>query len=82
MKNLIYYSIIFIFCSSFTTCNDCVGGKCADEFSFRLIDKTTKQDFVFSPSAIYQTDSVYLTTHLQGYDDAMSRSETNHFTQF
>jgi hypothetical protein len=80
MKYLIYYLVIFIFCSSFTTCNNCVGGKCSDQFSFRLIDKTTKQDLVFSPAALYQSDSVYLTTRLQGYEGAMSSSEGNHFT--
>ncbi len=65
----------FLFCLLFilSSCDPCVDNRlCADVFSFKIIDKISKQDVVFGPAKIYSTDSVYLTTKLPGYSGSMS----------
>ena len=63
------------------SCDPCLGTgySCADPFSFRLIDKITQQDLVFSPTPVYPKDSVYLTTTLQGYTGPQSYTDSNKF---
>ena len=68
--------------SIFFGCDPCIGynGTCADPFSFRLVDKTTQADLVFSATPTYQKDSVYLTIKPPGYPSVVSRIDIDKFT--
>ncbi len=78
MKNIIISSFI---CYLFTSCDPCLSSRsCADTFDFKIIDKSTGQDLVFGPAPIYDKDSVYLTTKLQGYGGPMSYPTNGKFT--
>jgi hypothetical protein len=73
-----YFSrvLALIIASSFSACDNCIGfnGRCADEFSFKIIDKTTRQDAVFGANPIYNKDSVYLFSDYGGYIRRLSQS--------
>ena len=69
----IKYSYIVFLLIILSSCDPCVDNRlCADVFSFKLIDKISKQDLVLGPGRVYSTDSVYLTTKLPGYSGSMS----------
>lgn len=73
--------LAFFFMSAVPYCNKCVnnGDSCADSFDFNVVDKTTGQNLVFGSSPVYDVDSVYLTTTLQGYLGKMSYAENDRF---
>lgn len=82
MKNFYKIIIIIIFSFALISCDPCMNnrGVCADAFNFRIVDKTSGADLVFSQNPAYHKDSVYLITNLPGYLCAMSASESNKFT--
>ena len=83
MPKFLHALMLVLIASILNSCDPCLGvgfTNCADEFSFRIVDKTSKADLVFSPTPTYQKDSVYLTTKLVGYSGAMSRIDVNKFT--
>lgn len=63
------------------SCDPCYGERnnCADSFLFRVVDKVTQQDLVFSPAPVYQKDSVFLTTNRPGYSGPMSYRDSTKF---
>jgi hypothetical protein len=74
-------TLALIFMSAVPYCNKCInnGDSCADSFDFNVVDKTTGQNLVFGSSPVYDADSVYLTTTLQGYLGKMSYAQNNKF---
>lgn len=77
---LIFFYLSFVLINAIPTCNDCTGRVCTDGFSFRLVDKITKQDLITSGTPVYRADSVYLTTHLPGYPGFMSHFDGTAFS--
>jgi len=82
MLKLSYTLIFAVLASIFTSCDPCAqtGRPCADVFSFRLVDKITEKDLVFSTVPTYQKDSVDLTSKRPGYLGSLSRTDGNKFT--
>lgn len=80
----IFYKIIIIITLPFVfiSCDPCMNerGVCADSFNFRIVDKVSGVDLVFSQNPVYSKDSVYLVTNLSGYQGSMSASDNNKFS--
>lgn len=74
-------TLAFILISAVPYCNKCIdnGDSCANSFSFNIVDNASSNNLVFGPSAIYNQDSVYLTTTLPGYSGKMSYPRNNRF---
>ncbi len=56
-KNLVLLLVIF---SCSISCDPCLNANCSENFYFKILDKTTKQDLVFGPASIYERDSMIL----------------------
>lgn len=62
-------TLVFLLFSAFPHCNKCIDNheRCSDNFDFILVDKSSGENLIFGPNAVYHQDLVYLTTHVPGY---------------
>jgi hypothetical protein len=74
-------TLLLILISAVPYCNKCIdnGDSCADSFSFNILNKTNGQNLIFGTNAVYNSDSVYLTTTRPGYLGKMSYVEIDRF---
>lgn len=69
--------LVLVFMSS---CDNCaIERLCTDGFAFRIVDKSTQADLVFSANPLYNKDSVYLQTHRPGYSGNNAHIDSNFF---
>jgi hypothetical protein len=68
---------VFFFIILLSSCDPCLNERtCSDIFSFKIVDKISKQDLVFGFTPVYRADSVFLTTKLPGYLGPMSYADS------
>jgi hypothetical protein len=81
MKSLVRILIVASMPVILISCDPCYfeRGNCADLFYFRVVDKVTQQDLVFTSSPVFQKDSVFLTTNRVGYTGSMSFTDSTRF---
>lgn len=82
MKKTLHFVIALILIFTIYGCDYCIQGKtiCTDLFSFRVVDKITHKDLIFTSTPVYNRDSVYLQTTLIGYSGNMAGINNNKYT--